>query len=497
MNTLLQKIDFGNEAGDDVNPVELSSYFVEQDKFKSYLDFKKRLVVAIAKKGVGKSALIQWIAYKIQQEDQEALVIKCRGTDLVRANFELKNELKEPNDYIRDWMVRICTFINRNLARELKIAITDDKITLIEAAELDGFKSRNLISCLTDRFSKILGCATPEKIKGKNEVELLRRIKKTRIMILIDDLDATFQKKEEELRSLSTFFTACRYLVQDIKEISIRITMRTDVWTLLKRYDEASDKMQQYIEEIVWTEDDFRRLLYLRIKSQAEILSIKIQTPISSDVGDTEKFYISKVFCPRMEWAEKDTLTYRVIYTLSYHRPRWAIQLCKLAKEAALADRCDFIDKKHIDEIWGDYGKQRIADLVAEHKHQCKVIEELINAFRGAQRTMKRDELLLWVKNHIVTHISTYIDGVECRSPMEIAHFLYRIGFIQARSSEQDGQYEHYHFSEMPDFLSSRTSEDFGVEWEIHPCYREALDITKLNYSQREKFFRRRSSKKE
>jgi len=40
----------------------------------------------------------------------------------------------------------------------------------------------------------------------------------------------------------------------------------------------------------------------------------------------------------------------------------------------------------------------------------------------------------------------------------------------------------------MPDFLSTRTDEDFGVKWEIHPCYRQALDIRKLDQSHRERF---------
>jgi len=55
--------------------------------------------------------------------------------------------------------------------------------------------------------------------------------------------------------------------------------------------------------------------------------------------------------------------------------------------------------------------------------------------------------------------------------------------------AQQKGQeeFEHYHFAEMPDFLSSRTNEDFGVVREIHPCYREALDIKKLNIFQRQK----------
>jgi hypothetical protein len=72
-----------------------------------------------------------------------------------------------------------------------------------------------------------------------------------------------------------------------------------------------------------------------------------------------------------------------------------------------------------------------------------------------------------------------------------VARFLYRLGFILARSEGPEG-YEHYRFDQMPDFLSARTDEDFAVKWEIHPCYREALDIKKLDKSHREKFSRLR-----
>jgi hypothetical protein len=189
-----------------------------------------------------------------------------------------------------------------------------------------------------------------------------------------------------------------------------------------------------------------------------------------------------------MDWADGMVDTYKVLYTLSYERPRWAIQLCKLAQEAAIRSRSEIIMRDNIDEVWGEYGAKRIADLVAEHKHQCGEVEELLNAFRGANRLMARDELFKWINNRVSEHMRPTIEGVQTRTPMEIARFLYRLGFIVARSDEADGHYEHYRFDQMPDFLSSRTDDDFGLKWEIHPCYREALDIKKLDQSHRKRF---------
>ena len=145
---ILKNLDFGNEAGDDVDPDELLEYFVEQEAFGKFLDRRKRLLVATARKGVGKSALLKWTAFKAKEKDPNALVITVRGADLVRSRFNLTSELKTPNDYTRDWMIRLCALVNRELAVRLNIALTDDRITLIETAELEGYRARNIVGCL-------------------------------------------------------------------------------------------------------------------------------------------------------------------------------------------------------------------------------------------------------------------------------------------------------------------------------------------------------------
>lgn len=507
--SVLETLDFGNEAGDDVDPEELLKYFVEQRNFRNFLDVRNRLLIATARKGVGKSALLKWTAHRVKQNDPSALVISIRGADLVRSNFNLQSVLSNASDYTHDWMTRLCAIVNRHLARELNIALTDDKITLVETAELEGYKSRNLAGALIDRMSSLFldkGRGTV-KIPAKNEIELLKRAKDRSVWIIIDDLDATYQNTDTESLSLATFFSACRYLTQDMKGVFFRASVRTDVWALIRRYDEALDKTGQYVSEILWGQEDFLALLSLRIRANAIHLGMRLPVRGQREPAKAYKErLLATAFLPQMQWgdsrqesamqpslsAPRTVKTYRVIYTLSYERPRWAIQLCKLAREAALRKNSRRITKESIDEVWGEYGAKRIEDLVAEHKHQCPQVNELLNAFRGALRLMSRQELFKWIKNRVSEHLELKIEGTRTRSPREIARFLYRIGFIVARSENDDGQYEHYRFDQMSDFLLARTDDDFSVKWEIHPCYRQALDIRKLNQSHRERFVRQR-----
>lgn len=484
---ILEEFDFGNEAGDDVPPEELSAYFVEQSMFKKFTNQTKRLCVATAKKGVGKSALLQWLKISLPEKYPDDLVIKVRGSEVTRDAFKLTNPLENPNDYIRDWMIRLCALVNREIAKTIDFAITDDQITIVESAELDGFKSKNLVGCLISRFEKFLGKGQPKKQGIIDQLEILKRLENPQVWILIDDLDATFQNTDKECLALSTFFSACRYILQDISGINIRITMRSDVWPTIRRYDESLDKLEQYVEEISWSEKDFRKLLYRRIEAQSK--EIPFELPERKSYFTEEQYeekVIALIFVPKVPWGGKEVYSYKVVHTLSYHRPRWAVQLSKLAQKNATHRRRQIITKEDIDDVWGEYGSKRIADLVAEHKHQCKNVEELVNGFRGEHRLMNRDSLFVCINNKIMNHMSVFIDDSKATSPREVARFLYRIGFLVAQS-EDDSGYHHYNYSDMPDLLSSRTSTDFGMKWEIHPCYRQALDIKKINRSQRKK----------
>src|ERR1019366_3923116 len=59
--------------------------------------------------------------------------------------------------------------------------------------------------------------------------------------------------------------------------IYICASVRTDVWALLRRYDEALDKMSQYVAEILWRQRDFLALLSLCI--QASLKQLGVTTP--------------------------------------------------------------------------------------------------------------------------------------------------------------------------------------------------------------------------
>lgn len=365
-----------------------------------------------------------------------------------------------------------------NWQKKINFAYRDDDISLVESAEVQGFKERNLVSCLLDRFKNALGKYQPLRSDKINHPEILKRIDSidySRIWILIDDLDATFQNTNKEKVNIGSFFSACRYMIQDIKGVNFRVTLRSDVWPVIRRHDEAMDKIEQYLSEIEWTENDFKQILCRRIQSEF--------SDDSKELSDEQ--LLEKIFKPTVFWNEKNIDTYKVLYILAYNRPRWGVQLCKLAQAHAIQNNMSRIEKTNIDARWGEYGLKRIADLVVEHKHQCNQVEDLVNSFRGLDRRFPQKDLMEIIRKKILNSLNLLIDGKKVTAPEEVADFLYRIGFIVARSEEEGYGYHHYSYSELPDLFSSKNGDGFNLIWEIHPCYREALNIKKLNAEQR------------
>ena len=465
-NDFLSRTDFGDESADDAPLDNLMAYFVKQNNFGQFIDFKKKFLVVRARKGNGKSAILQWI-YHTSIKNQSDIVVKCRGSELAHLGINKNTADNTPNAQIYEWMSKICTLINRALAQKISFAFSDSRMSIVEAAEFDEMKERNVVGALIKRLEfKFLKNESSQAIK--NEIEVLKKEKNLKAIVIIDDLDATFQNTQEECLNLSTFFSACRYLIQDFPGIVIRTSIRTDVWPIIRPLDESLDKVEQYMVDLHWNENDFKNILDKRIKYSLNI--------------DSNKNAMDYVFTQTLDWGKKNVKNYVCLYTLAYERPRWGIQLCKLSQAIALKNEHEKITQRDIENAWVEYGKRRIADLQSEHKHQCNQILNIINAFRDQKSLMTRDEIIKVISDNIVSRSrgGILIDGEKTNSAIDIAAFLFRIGFIVARSSD-DNNYYHHFFEDSPNLFNNRYQKDKNFLWEIHPCYRKALDIKSLN----------------
>jgi adenylate cyclase class IV len=163
-----------------------------------------------------------------------------------------------------------------------------------------------------------------------------------------------------------------------------------------------------------------------------------------------------------------------VIHVLSAGRPRWALQLLKMSAEKTVEQKDTIIKWGYVKQILPKYCQYRINDLVKEHQHQTEDLENIIMSFSKSRSEFDTSGLLDYIGRNISLKKPVKIENeTEISSPMQIAHFLYRIGFIEAINV--DNLSEHYSYSEYSHLLMSTNHDYTKIKWQIRPSYYSGL----------------------
>lgn len=472
---------FGNEAGEDEKIEILNSYFVEKNEFERFYSPDVPFCVVQSRKGVGKSALLKRSLYKTLQSSPEPIAIYTKGHDL-RALQNIDGTT--PAELVYGWQQRLCSRVLLEIGKTARLEVDDDSYSLIESSELAGFRGRNIVSALADRLRlRIGGSGVDVQRAGlNNPVQSLKRLaekSETRVYLFVDDIDATFVNSPDQRHATSTFFSACRDLVSLVRGLTIRASVRTDVWAILKHHDEALDKCEQYVLDLKWTKRESGKILNSKILSYFQRRYPGETKYIALDVRKHPTQISQLVFEPKFPWGTGHIQPYQATHILSNGRPRWAAQLCRMAGQVTYKKRRARISIREVNDVLTPYGQARLDDLYREHSHQCPKMRHLIEAFAGGPRRYTTAELLQRITDKTIRlHGLLDVDGLEKGADsMYLAHFLYRIGFIEARGDSDPNNLEFVSHHQRPDLLRSTVNPDDGFVWEVHPSYRSILRI--------------------
>jgi hypothetical protein len=469
---------FGNDAAEDEDDEIFKTYAFVRPELQTFQDTKQRIQIARAYKGEGKSALLRLTKNRISANDKSTIIVSGTGSA-----FSPDLSSVDSDAWVRVWKERLF----RQLANEIGarfegFAWTDDAMSIVEEAERNAFRKRNLISAIFDRIKPKE--AQTVKLASGNPEELLKRWMKGQppVWFFIDDIDQNFQNTATYRTKIAAFFIACRQIVNLVPQMIIRSVIRPNVWTIIKRDLEALSHVEQYIVDLHWTENHIRTLLAHRIRgqfvrrNQEDAIS---DHALRADAYNPEETLIGLAFESPMPWGFHNRPAYIPLSTLSQRRPRWLIELCKAAL-AVKPNRSgkDKITLNDLNGVLKSFGRRRIEDTVAEFKSLCPEIEELITAFANQSERYVTADLTTTITNRVLQTIYPHIFDVYGKpGPLDVAALLFQIGFLSARRDRTDGTYEHITFSDNPTLLSARTNIDQGVSWEIHPVFRQALNL--------------------
>lgn len=480
----LKDVDlFGNEAGEDEELELLNSYYLDNNEFDPFFDQGRRLSIVSARKGMGKSALVSRLHYRLLNEAEfgAPLVVRVKGNDLLGLGDFVG---KDPVYLENYWKQIICKKIILDLGANIGFAFTSDEMSMVEMAELEGMKSRNLIGGLVARIKGKIPLVSVEVSNSfpANAISLLNNYQEANqnsvVWVLIDDIDSKFQNNADYQGRVGSFFSAIRALSHELQGINIRATVRSDVWSCLRHLEDL-DKLEQYLIDINWTKRNMRDMLAKKI-----LTYIKRRFPQSPEAKliytrDYNKIF-DVVFDSPIIWGRDHQATlFEAIAAFSNRRPRWMGQLCKMA--GIKADKMPYAKKiklDHINYILEAFGRKRRDDLIKEHSHQFSELESLIDSFRATEREFSFSDIETvldekFIRGREQAEIPR-LDGVKYIKSEDLGHFIYKLGLI---SRVYDDGRSFTHFADDPDLYRSRENKSDNIVWSIHPAYRNFLNI--------------------
>ncbi len=477
---------FGHENAELEDIGVFLSYAVEPEEMQSFFDVNKKMRIALAYKGEGKSGLFHLVGSKAKGLNQLSLSMSAYkiSPNLAHHNFD---------EWTREWKKNIYGSIAKEIGATIKHAFTDDAMTLLEEAERSNYKERSFVKSVLDRVKYKEVEFTSPNATGHDKI-LQRYLKETTpFWLLLDDIDNNFDGTKINSTKIAAFFAACISITQELQEIRLRLSLRPNVWAMISREFDTSSHIRPHLLELSWSEDDYRRILAKRVESYIK------RTGQEKHITDLlcnrntiarERAIIGLLFTETVYWKKEEKSIHVPLYTLSMHRPRWVIELCKKAATFAKQNNRSHIDLDCIIKQLKDFGTERIVDTTAEFKTRCTDLDKIIYSFHGQHTQLKTDTLKKIVKNRVLSHLNPTIPNKGTDSEdTEICKILYEVGFVFGRRNlgvNDSGKvkYEHIYYKSNPTLFSPGTPLNQNVSWEIHPVFREVLNLVQTDTPQ-------------
>jgi hypothetical protein len=476
---------FGNDSGENEREQSLKEYFVDLPDFKKFFNSNNELGIVRARKGMGKSALLTVLALRMRDQHPNDIVITTTGNELIgMGDFAGKSQAYLENH----WKQVICKRICIEIGRRIDFALTDNTMSMVEVAEIEGYKSLNILSALIERAGGLIqnGLAATGVAKALdgapiattkrgviNPTEALKSFQgdgKKTVWFLIDDIDAKYIDDAEHQQKVGAFFSALRSLAFGVSGLRLRASVRTDVWRNLRKMEDQ-DKLRQYVIDIAWKDDHLKSIFSKRILTYLKREGF--QPALKWHEARNYYDLFDQVFWGTFTWNSQKTEPFIPLKFLAGGRPRWMGQLSKLAGANAGFSR---ISQTNILDAMRAFGQEKISDIQKEHAHQFSELDKLILSFRGGKREYNRYQLIKQIEDKFSSKLNEVpsINGYPFKSAEQLAEFLFEIDFLTAH---HNGKVDYATYSDDPELFSTEENNQNKILWAIHSSYRNFLRI--------------------
>lgn len=455
---------FGQEAAEDEDFDRLQSYYIK-NKTHEKLTANLPLRILVGHKGIGKSAIFTIARHEDLDAHRISVLIRPDDIDSIGKNGIDFSQM------IREWKSGLMTIISEKVLENIGLMIGPNEFS-------NSFsKGGKIINILKNMFS---GTVSGVDLSSANQAVVEQFLKENRIIVYIDDLDRGWESRKEDIQRISALLNAVRDLCNSNKGLQFRISLRTDVYYLVRTSDESTDKIEGSVIWHSWTNHEILLLLIKRIET---FFNRDINIDQLKEVRQANlSHYLDEIFEPYFKdsgkWANAPI--YRILMSLIRKRPRDLVKLCTLAAKEAFNNDSNKIKTEHFKTIFSEYSQGRIQDTVNEYKSELPQIERLLLNMKPSRNEIKDHRGYIYDTNRMKSKIRSIMEqgkfvftNGKIATDTELLQFMYKINFITARKELPTGHIQRKYFEENK-YLSSQIA-NFGYDWEVHPAFRWAL----------------------
>jgi hypothetical protein len=330
---------FGHEAAEDEDIELLRAYYFKSDVFGQVVnDLPMRLLVG--HKGIGKSAL-----FKVAMAEEEVdgkISILIKPDDIAGIGGNEQDFLK----LIREWKVGISEIIASKVLGSLGLQFEGWR------ASLNTYGGK-----FVDFLQSTFKADKYVNLKGAKKIIVNQFLDSGRIYVYLDDLDRGWEGQKKDIRKISALINAVRDIASESKGVSFRISLRSDVYYLVRTSDESTDKIEGSVIWFSWTNHEILALLVKRVEQYAgrthdtNALVVKTQPQLARYLDPI----MSPIFEGKGNWSHIPT--YRMLMSLIRKRPRDLVKLCTLAARRAAESKSTLIGTEHFNAIFEEYSQ--------------------------------------------------------------------------------------------------------------------------------------------
>ena len=457
---------FGELAAEDEEIGRFKSSFFKNSTYAK-IHNDRPLRILVAHKGVGKSALLR-MSYE-ENRSNNVLTLWIHPNDI--ADLCQVSEDENPLSLIEKWKSGLNSRIVELVMQKF---LVDTDCDLANVAIQKGVD-------LIDKITMII-----KGVKDKIDIEETKRlvvnkyIANHEVIIYIDDLDRAWEGTTNNIKRIAALLNAVRDLTNAYSCLYFRISLRSDVYFLVRTADESTDKIEGNVIWLSWTEHELLVFLAKRIQNY---LGNKLSENV---LIKKPQFEIAKYLYPIMEshfmgtgkWNNKPI--HYILLSLIRRRPRDLISLCTEAAREACDNHHSKISTDDWEAIFSRYSQSRLQDTINEHRYELPEIRRLLLGMKPSHNQKKLSGSYKYTKEQLIGKISGIMqNGVfafangQIATKEELLTFMYKINFLVARKDFADGYIDRKYFEDN-NYLSTENIE-FGYDWEVHPAFRWAL----------------------